>query len=179
MLSLPACERSDNENLVAIVENDACGIDAMQAITGCSVSKGNLILPDLGKHAYTFISLSTGAALRLVQSSDPLTERIDPVISGLRGGVMAGKATPDKIQEFNERQAAITEKILTIPIGALFIEREARSEILEKARISKSVPCAVCGEMVAEHRARVKNEKIVCIPVPESTDGAGNVFLPT
>ncbi|MEN6395857.1 MAG: TraR/DksA C4-type zinc finger protein [Methanoregula sp.] len=27
----------------------------------------------------------------------------------------------------------------------------------------RSVPCASCGEMVAEHRARVREGKIVCI----------------
>ncbi|MDO9326548.1 MAG: TraR/DksA C4-type zinc finger protein [Methanoregula sp.] len=27
-----------------------------------------------------------------------------------------------------------------------------------------SVPCAKCGEMVAEHRARVRDGKFVCMP---------------
>jgi formylmethanofuran dehydrogenase subunit E len=157
-------ERAEDEDLVAIVENDACGVDAVQAIAGCSVGKGNLIMRDIGKHAYTFINRKTGSAIRLVQRPEPLTERIDPSVSALRGKVMNGKATPDEIQEFHERQAGVIEKILTIPFGDLFIEKEARSDIPERARISGSVPCAICGEMVAEHRARVKNGKIVCIP---------------
>jgi len=157
-------ERSGDEDLVAIVENDACGVDAVQALAGCSVGKGNLILRDLGKHAYTFINRKTGTAIRLVQRPEPLIERIDPVASALRGKVMTGKATPDETKEFHERQAGVIEKILAIPFGELFIEKEARSEIPERARISGSVQCAVCGEMVAEHRARIKNGKIVCIP---------------
>ncbi|MGA2103759.1 FmdE family protein [Methanoregula sp.] len=157
-------ERSEDEDLVAVVENDACGIDAVQAIAGCSVGKGNLILKDLGKHAYTFINRRTGSAIRIVQRSEPLLERIDPVASVLRGKVMAGKATSEEIKEFSDLQAAVIEKILTIPIGELFIEKEARSEIPARARISHSVPCAICGEMVAEHRARVKDGKTVCIP---------------
>ena len=156
--------RSSDEDLVAIVENDACGVDAVQAIAGCSVGKGNLILRDLGKHAYTFINRKTGSAIRLVQRPEPLTERLDPGASALRTKVMAGKATPTEEKEFHERQAALIKKILTIPIGELFIEKEARSEIPEHARISASVQCASCGEMVAEHRARVKNGKVVCIP---------------
>lgn len=156
--------RSGDEELVAIVENDACGVDAVQAIAGCSVGKGNLILRDLGKHAYTFINRKTGTAIRLVQRPEPLTERLDPGAAALRTKVMSGKATPAEEKEFEERQAAIIGKILTIPFGELFIEKEARSEIPGRARISGSVPCAVCGEMVAEHRARVKNGKIVCIP---------------
>jgi len=157
-------ERSEDEDLVAIVENDACGVDAVQAIAGCSVGKGNLILKDLGKHAYTFINRKTGSAIRLVQRPEPLTERLDPAAAALRAKVMSGKATPAEEKEFEERQAAIIQKILTVPFTELFIEKEARSEIPERARIFGSVQCASCGEIVAEHRARVKNNKIVCIP---------------
>lgn len=157
-------ERSEDEDLVAIVENDACGIDAVQAIAGCSVGKGNLILKDLGKHAYTFINRKTGSAIRLVQRPEPLTERLDPAAAALRAKVMSGKATPEEEKEFEERQAAIIQKILTVPFNELFIEKEARSEIPERARIFGSVQCASCGEIVAEHRARVKNGKMVCIP---------------
>jgi len=157
-------ERSEDEDLVAIVENDACGIDAVQAIAGCSVGKGNLILKDLGKHAYTFINRKTGSAIRLVQRPEPLTERLDPAAAALRTKVMSGKATPEEEKEFEERQAAIIQKILTVPFSELFIEKEARSDIPERARIFGSVQCASCGEIVAEHRARVKNGKIVCIP---------------
>jgi len=157
-------ERSEDEDLVAIVENDACGVDAVQAIAGCSVGKGNLILKDLGKHAYTFINRKTGSAIRLVQRPEPLTERLDPAAAALRTKVMSGKATPAEEKEFEERQAAIIQKILTVPFSELFIEKEARSDIPERARIFGSVQCASCGEIVAEHRARVKNGKIVCIP---------------
>jgi len=157
-------ERSEDEDLVAIVENDACGVDAVQAIAGCSVGKGNLILKDLGKHAYTFINRKTGSAIRFVQRPEPLTERLDPAAAALRAKVMSGKATPAEEKEFEERQAAIIQKILTVPFSELFIEKEARSDIPERARIFGSVQCASCGEIVAEHRARVKNGKIVCIP---------------
>ena len=34
---------SEDEQVVCITENDACGVDAIQAILGCSVGKGNLL----------------------------------------------------------------------------------------------------------------------------------------
>jgi formylmethanofuran dehydrogenase subunit E len=158
-------ERSEDEDLVAIVENDACGIDAVQVIAGCSVGKGNLILRDLGKHAYTFINRKTGRAIRLVQRRpEPAISRIDPGASALREKVMAGTATQKEAKAFRRRQAAVIEKILAIPIEDLFIEREVKPEVPERARIFCSVPCARCGEMVAEHRARVREGKIVCMP---------------
>ena len=53
-----------------------------------------------------------------------------------------------------------------MPVEDLFLIREIAPEIPEQARIFRSVQCAECGEMVAEHRARVKDGKFVCIPCP-------------
>jgi formylmethanofuran dehydrogenase subunit E len=156
--------RSEDEDLVAIVENDACGIDAIQVVAGCSVGKGNLILRDFGKHAYTFIDRKSSRAIRLVQRPEPFIQRIDPVASALREKVMDGTATPAEQKEFHERQAAVIDRILTMPIDELFITREVKPEIPIRAKIFRSVQCASCGEMVAEHRARVRDGKFVCIP---------------
>ncbi len=156
--------RSDDEDLVCIVENDACGVDAIQLVAGCSVGKGNLILQDFGKHAYTFIDRKYNRAIRLVQRPEPVVQRIDPVASALREKVMGGTATPAEHKEFHERQAAVIDKILKMPIEELFITKEVKPEIPVRAKIFASVPCAKCGEMVAEHRARVRDGKFVCMP---------------
>ena len=34
---------SEDEQVVCITENDACGVDAIQVVLGCSVGKGNLL----------------------------------------------------------------------------------------------------------------------------------------
>ena len=156
--------RSEDEDLVTIVENDACGVDAIQLVAGCSVGKGNLILKDYGKHAYTFIDRKSSRAIRLVQRPEPVIQRIDPVASALREKVMGGTATPAEQKEFHERQAAVIERILKMPIDDLFIPREVKPEIPVRAKIFTSVQCASCGEMVAEHRARVRNGTFVCMP---------------
>jgi formylmethanofuran dehydrogenase subunit E len=62
-----------------------------------------------------------------------------------------------------------------MPIDELFIARGVKPEIPVKAKIFTSVQCASCGEMVAEHRARVRNGTFVCIyPVPESMAEGGD-----
>ncbi len=91
-------------------------------------------------------------------------ERIDPVAADLRPKVMSGTATPAEVKDFRERQSVIIEKILTVPVEEIFTIGEVAPEIPEKARIFRSVQCSACGEMVAEHRARVKDGKFVCIP---------------
>jgi formylmethanofuran dehydrogenase subunit E len=156
--------RSEDEDLVTIAENDACGVDAIQLVAGCSVGKGNLILQDFGKHAYTFIDRKSDRAIRLVQRPEPVIQRIDPVASALREKVMDGTATPTEQKEFHMRQAAVIDTILMMPIDELFITSEVKPEIPVRAKIFTSVQCASCGEMVAEHRARVRNGKFVCMP---------------
>ena len=156
--------RSDDEELVCIVENDACGVDAIQLVAGCSVGKGNLILQDFGKHAYTFIDRKYNRAIRLVQRPEPVVQRIDPVASALQKKVMGGTATPAEHKEFHERQTVVIDTILSMPVEELFRITEVKPEIPVRAKIFTSVPCASCGEMVAEHRARVRDGKFVCMP---------------
>lgn len=50
---LGPCGQSD---LVAVVETDMCGVDAIQFLTGCTFGKGNLIHKDYGKMATAFMT---------------------------------------------------------------------------------------------------------------------------
>ena len=62
---------SGDEQLVCIAENDACGIDAIQALLGCSVGKGNLLFHMRGKQAFSFYNRTTGKSVRLVLRDRP------------------------------------------------------------------------------------------------------------
>lgn len=57
---------SADEDVVCITENDACGVDAIQVLLGCSVGKGNLLFHLRGKQAFSFYNRKTGKAVRLV-----------------------------------------------------------------------------------------------------------------
>src|SRR3990172_5095832 len=59
-------ERAIDEELVAIVENNSCAVDAVQVMTGCTFGKGNLIFRDYGKQVYTFIKRPSGRSVRIV-----------------------------------------------------------------------------------------------------------------
>ncbi|HUT33982.1 MAG TPA: FmdE family protein [Planctomycetota bacterium] len=61
---LPA-RRAEDEQLIAIVENDSCAVDAVQVLTGCTFGKGNLFFRDHGKHVYTFALRPSGRAVRV------------------------------------------------------------------------------------------------------------------
>jgi formylmethanofuran dehydrogenase subunit E len=159
-----ATERDADEELVAIVENDSCSVDAIQVVTGCTLGKGNLIFKDHGKQAFTFISRSSGDAVRVALKASFGIDGLDPALSRLRPKVMAGKATKKEMSEFRKRMEGVSQAMMTAPLEEMFDVRHVKAEMPQKARIFRSVRCAKCGEMVAESRARVQDGAFVCIP---------------
>ena len=64
---------SEDEDEVCISENDACGVDAIQVLLGCSVGKGNLLFHMTGKQAFSFYDRKSGRSVRLVLRPRPDT----------------------------------------------------------------------------------------------------------
>ena len=52
--------RAEDEDLVCITENDACGVDGIQALLGCTMGKGNLLYHGTGKMAFSFYDRKNG-----------------------------------------------------------------------------------------------------------------------
>lgn len=155
-------ERSEDEELVAIVENNSCAVDAIQAINGCTFGKGNLIFKDLGKHVYTFFKRGDNTAIRvsLRARSDPADESHRELMKKIR----TGNATEEEIMNFKKAHEEKTNRILEIPLKELFEIKEIKADLPKKARIYRSVTCDECGEGVMETRARLADGKILCIP---------------
>jgi formylmethanofuran dehydrogenase subunit E len=70
---------SDDEEIVCVTENDACGVDAIQAIFSCTLGKGNLLYRGTGKQAFSFFNRKTGEKLRvyLKAQKNPDMERAE------------------------------------------------------------------------------------------------------
>ena len=160
-------DRARDEELVAIVENDACGIDAIQFLTGCTIGKGNLIFRDYGKQVYTFIKRSSGDAVRIVQKEGTAMADFDKKTGELADKVFSNSATEDEKQEFFERRNLVIKKILDMPCEELYSLKHIKMVIPQKAKLFKSLKCAKCKEIVSESRARVENGRIVCMPCYE------------
>jgi formylmethanofuran dehydrogenase subunit E len=161
-------ERPADEELVAIVENDACGIDAVQVVAGTTLGKGNLIFRDYGKRAYTFINRKTGDAVRVAERPGFSERKGDPKIALLRKKVVDGTATAGEEKEFSRLSDAYVRELLDLPEEEMFSISRVKVEIPERARIFRSVRCSICGETVAESRARLQEGRIVCIPCSDS-----------
>ena len=134
--------RAEDEELVTIAETDACGVDAIQVLTGCTAGKGNLFFKDYGKHAFTFINRRTGDAVRVAANPSFNIDSLDPGLAPLRARVMQGRASDKEHAEFHERTGRIVEALLHMPAEELFSIQNVDVEIPERARIFRSVPCS-------------------------------------
>ena len=136
--------RAEDEEIVSIVENDACGVDALQCITGCTFGKGNLIFHDFGKHVYTIYSRSLRKGVRVV---------------------FHFSVVPDIIREDRN---VFAEWILSAPQKSILSVIPVSVSEPEQAKISDSVSCTICGETVMEVRTKNLDGKSVCIPCFQS-----------
>lgn len=154
--------RAADEEFLAIVENDSCSVDAIQVLTGCTMGKGNLIFKDHGKHVYTFINRDNGEAIRLSLSKG--LDEMGSDFDNVREKAFSDSATAEDKLIFEEQKDRVTQKIMDMPAEELFKIEQVEIDIPEEARLFSSIRCAKCGELVAEHRARVEDGAVVCIP---------------
>lgn len=155
-------ERAEDEELVAVVENDSCAVDAVQVMTGCTFGKGNLIFRDYGKQVYTFVRRPSGEALRVSVNWVSPEETEQEKAAWER--YMEGDRSEATLKVVHDRKSRKVEAVLKAPEEELFEISRQRTELPGEARIYPSVRCEVCGEKVMEPRARVKDGKVVCIP---------------
>ena len=144
-----SAQRAGDEEVIAIVENDTCAVDAIQVLTGCTFGKGNLFFRDHGKMVFTFATRANGRSVRL---------RLGPI-------------SPPGIGEVPEEQRRRhqVEFILARDPSEFFEVRKSTLAYLPStARICESFPCEVCGEMVMSTRLRARDNKNVCIPCYEN-----------
>lgn len=154
---------SGDEEVVAIVETDMCGVDAVQFLTGCTFGKGNLIHRDYGKNAYTFVRRSDGYAAR-ISARPSAWGQLDADGVDLFARVKAGTASPDERQRFAARQAERSTRILESPLGELYDVEEVEVAVPPAARVLASVTCSVCGEQTMETRIRRLHGQELCLP---------------
>ena len=139
-MELLGVEFSDNEQLVCISENDACGVDAIQLLMGCSIGKGNLLFHMTGKQAFSFYNRETGKAFRLVLKPKP-----------------EGMNREESFRYYHESSSE-----------TLFDVKEARIPLPSPAKIFDSYRCDCCGEKTGGNWIRLAGEKKLCLDCYES-----------
>ena len=154
---------SVDEEVVAVVETDMCGVDAIQFLTGCTFGKGNLIHRDYGKNAYTFVRRSDGRSIR-VSGKPGSWARPDPEREELFEKIRSGKASPEDNERFSALMSERSENILATPVEELYDVKEVEAPAPPMARVFASVDCQACGEATMETRIRLLDGANLCPP---------------
>jgi formylmethanofuran dehydrogenase subunit E len=161
MERLNVCKARDEE-LLTIVESDACGDDAIQVMTGCTFGKGNFIFRNYGKHAFSLVDRKGGRSLRV--SYRPTVFKADPEYLALSGKVQNDEASPVQLERFRQLQVERARKILDAEPEVLFKIEDISPDIPSKAMIVESGTCNFCGELTKMDLLREINGKKICIP---------------
>ena len=133
---------SADEQVVCIAENDACGVDGIQVMLGCSIGKGNLLFHMRGKQAFSFYNRKTGASVRLVLKPRP---------EGMT-----------KAESFAYYQSCEPKDMFDV--------KETTIRLPEKARLFDSYICDCCGEVTGANWTRLAGDKKLCLDCYESYD---------
>ena len=126
---------SDNEQLVCISEHDACGVDAIQVLLGCSIGKGNLLFHVVGKQAFSFYNRATGESVRLVLKPKP-----------------AGMTPEESARYYFDHDCQ-----------ELFWVKETKLPLPAPAKIFDSYDCECCGEKTGANWIRLVNGRKLCL----------------
>ena len=149
-----------DEELVTIVETDACDADAVQVLTGCTFGKGNFIYKEYGKHAFTFFSRNSGKGFRVALK--PGAFEPDEKHRELIRRIREGAANKKDHTEYEKLHLQRTCDVLNKPLDQLFSIKAVDVPIPEKARIAPSKVCDQCGEPAMATRMTEVNGKWVC-----------------
>lgn len=126
---------SEDEEIVCVTENDACGVDAVQALLSCTLGKGNLLYRGTGKQAFSFFDRKGGKKLRVCLK-------------------------PKKNADMD--RATWQDYLLNAPVDEIFSFSEPKYDLPEEARIFQTVVCELCGEGAPEHKMHLQDGKKVC-----------------
>ena len=135
-------EFSEDEQIVCIAENDACGVDAIQVMLGCSIGKGNLLFHMRGKQAFSFYNRKNGKSVRLVLKPKP---------DGMT-----------REQSFDYYQSCRPEDMFDV--------KKAVIQLPEKARLFDSYTCVCCGESTGANWIRLSGGKKLCLDCYQTYD---------
>ncbi len=161
-LALAEFGRAEDEEVVAVVETDMCGVDAIQVLTGCTFGKGNLLFVDHGKVAFSFFRRRDGKALRFFLRPQRREE-------GLAPGEPERPSAQDR-QRQEERRLRRCDEILGADLAELFQRTEVRFALPPEARRRATLSCSRCGEPFMESRGRLLEGRVVCLPCFERED---------
>jgi formylmethanofuran dehydrogenase subunit E len=152
------CDKSEDEELVAIVENNSCSVDAIQQMLSCTFGKGNLIFKDYGKQVFTLYCRSDDKALRIYFKGE-MPKRVGE----LQEKRSKNQLTSAEQKELEGLRESYIQYILNASDDELLSIRSVDLPEPEKARIYPTLTCEECKEKFMEIKGRTACGKVICM----------------
>ncbi len=143
----------------AVAENDVCGVDGVQVITGCTLGNDSLIIDNQGKFAFSWVDKNSGAGYRLLLKV-PVWKSNDPLVRHEK--VKLGTATPEEKRQFMAEREQRGQELMAMSDEELFEVEKIVRQIPGKPRLFPFVKCARCGESFMEAYGQTIDGQIVC-----------------
>ncbi|BHH82973.1 FmdE family protein [Desulforhopalus sp. 52FAK] len=152
---------SVDEELITVVETDACCCDAIQVLTGCTFGKGNFFYLDYGKMAFSFASRTSGKGVRLSLKNEIFA--IPDEEQQLAGKIAAGNPAASDVTAYEKLYESRGEELFSRgPEGFFDVEILENFIMPDKAPRADSRACDMCGEMVMETKLETMGTHLVC-----------------
>lgn len=139
------------ENLIAIVETNACFADGVQVISGCTLGNNALVYRDLGRLAVTFAirGKEEGVRVRVRPDFRSCIDNLVPEFYPLMVKVIKNRqGTADDEAAFKNYGFKAAFALLTVPFEDILITEKVHPLLPEYALITESVICSGCGEAI-------------------------------
>ena len=162
-LALRELENPKDTEIVAVVETDMCGVDALQFLLGTTMGKGNLIHRDHGKMAFSFFRRATGKGFRALLNP-AARGGMDDEMAELMQATGNGTATEAQKNRMTELRAGLQQRFMTLPLEEMFCVTPVEQGAPRPPKILESLACAHCGEKTMESRTRRFAGQTLCIP---------------
>jgi formylmethanofuran dehydrogenase subunit E len=161
MLRKEGVKMDGMEELIAIVETNACFSDGVQMVSGCTFGNNALIYRDLGKHAVTFAirGKETGVRVRVLPYFRTYLKREVPEFFALVEKLTDNtvwSATKQKIYREKGWEAACA--LIKLPFKEILFAEKIPVQLPDYAPIVKTAICTSCGEEVISTRIIAKGE---------------------
>lgn len=162
-LALRELDNPKDNEIVAVVETDMCGVDAIQFLTGATMGKGNLIHRDLGKMAFSFFRRDTGKGFRALLNP-AARQGMDEEMAELMKKSGADTLTGAEKQRIFELRSILQTRFMALPLEDMFLITPQNQGAPRPPRILQSLTCEHCGEKTMESRIRRFGGQTLCIP---------------
>ncbi|WP_020589563.1 FmdE family protein [Desulfobacter curvatus] len=150
------------EDLMAIVEINACFADGVQAVSGCTLGNNALVFRDLGKMAVTFARRDGQNAVR-VSIKGRIREHVDEVQPEffllMEKVIMARQGSPEEEKAFREKGRQAAFALIDRPFDTYFKAASVKAVLPPYAPIVPSLVCPGCGETVMGTKTVLEGDK--------------------